>query len=42
MIGLQKKRIGSIVLLLAVVIVLLFMSTMFMRMMTQPEKYYTY
>ena len=42
MIGLQKKRIGSIVLLLAVVIVLLFMSTMFMRMMTQPEKSYTY
>jgi len=39
---LQKKRIGSIVLLLAVVIVLLFMSTMFMRMMTQPEKSYTY
>ena len=38
----QKKRIGSIVLLLAVVIVLLFMSTMFMRMMTQPEKSYTY
>ena len=38
----QKKRIGSIVLLLAVVIVLLFMSTMFMRMMTQPEKTYTY
>ena len=38
----QKKRIGSIVVLLAVVIVLLFMSTMFMRMMTQPEKSYTY
>ncbi len=38
----QKKRIGSIVLLLVVVAALLFMSTMFMRMLAPAEKSYTY
>ncbi len=38
----QKKRVGSIVLLLVVVVALLFMSTMFMRMLTPTGKTYTY
>jgi cell division protease FtsH len=39
---LQKKRTGSFILLAVVVVGLLFMSTMFMRMLTPPGKTYTY
>ncbi len=38
----QKKRTSSIILLVVVVLALLFMSTMFMRMMTPTVKSYTY
>ena len=38
----QKKRTSSIILLVVVVLALLFMSTMFMRMMTPTVRTYTY
>ena len=38
----QKKRIGSLILLAVVVLGLLFMSTMFMRMLTPAGRSYTY